>query len=78
VTRIDAEASVEEGLAALRRGAPEAVRTVKRLAREHQAKDLDRVVADLAAVSAELFEGAEAREGMAAFAERCRPAWALA
>jgi hypothetical protein len=51
---------------------------MKRLARTQQATDLGRVIADLAVVSADLFAGAEAREGMAAFAERRPPAWASA
>jgi enoyl-CoA hydratase/carnithine racemase len=75
VTRIDT--SVDADLAALRRAAPGAMREMKRLAREQQATDIERVIARMTTVSSELFDSAEAREGMAAFAERRPPAWAL-
>jgi enoyl-CoA hydratase/carnithine racemase len=59
-------------LAAIAAAGPEALRTVRRLA-------LPAVTAALAEaerLSAELFAGAEAREGMAAFLARRPPAWA--
>jgi enoyl-CoA hydratase/carnithine racemase len=65
-------------LASLAAGAPGAQATVKRLARGWSGGDgdVDRTLEDMTALSAELFAGSEAREGMAAFAERRPPAWA--
>jgi hypothetical protein len=37
--------------------------------------DVDRRLEDMTGLSAALFAGGEAREGMAAFAERRAPAW---
>ncbi|HEX6023414.1 MAG TPA: enoyl-CoA hydratase-related protein [Solirubrobacter sp.] len=68
VTRVGE--SLEPELSAIRAAGPEAVATVKALVRE--GIDLD----EAARLSEELFSSAEAREGMAAFAERRSPSWA--
>jgi enoyl-CoA hydratase/carnithine racemase len=61
--------SLDPELIAIRAAGPEAIKTVKALART--GIDLD----GAERLSAELFAGEEAREGMAAFAERRPPAW---
>jgi enoyl-CoA hydratase/carnithine racemase len=61
--------SLDPELVAIRAAGPEAIKTVKALART--GIDLD----GAERLSAELFAGEEAREGMAAFAERRPPAW---
>lgn len=73
----DAEdATVAGELAAILRGGPAAVRTVKALCRRLGRVDIDAVIAEAETLSAALFAGDEAREGMAAFAEHRLPAWA--
>jgi enoyl-CoA hydratase/carnithine racemase len=62
--------SLDPELAAIRAAGPHAVETVKAVART--GIDIDAAEA----LSAELFAGDEAREGMAAFAERRPAAWA--
>jgi enoyl-CoA hydratase/carnithine racemase len=73
VTRIAPEPSLEPELTGIRASGPEAVRTIKRLARP----DIDTALRDVEPISTALFNSPEAREGMAAFAERRPPAWAL-
>jgi enoyl-CoA hydratase/carnithine racemase len=77
VTRLDDRASVALELAAVLRGAPNAVRTVKRMAREVAGADTGPVLDRMERLSASLFGSGEAREGMAAFAERRAPSWVL-
>lgn len=67
--------AVEETLTALRSGAPGALATIKRLARSWAAADASRLLTEATTLSAELFAGHEAAEGMAAFAERRPPRW---
>jgi methylglutaconyl-CoA hydratase len=71
----DPEVSLEPEIGAILRGAPGAIRTVKRLARQHASADVDGVLQDMEALSADLFRHPEAAEGMAAFLERRTPAW---
>jgi enoyl-CoA hydratase/carnithine racemase len=71
-----ANAAVETVLDGLRRGAPGALATVKRLARTWADTDMDGLLEEMGEVSADLFASAEAAEGMAAFAERRPPSWA--
>jgi enoyl-CoA hydratase/carnithine racemase len=71
----DPEVSVEPEIGAILRGAPGAIRTVKRLARQHASTDVDTVLKDMEELSADLFRHPEAAEGMAAFLERRTPAW---
>ncbi len=56
-------------------GAPRAVRETKRLLRRVPAMDRDDAFAEMRSLSEELFDGPDAREGMAAFREKRRPAW---
>jgi len=61
--------------AGLRSGAPGAVAATKALLRTVPGRPLTEAFADMAALSAQMFAGDEAREGMAAFAERRPPRW---
>jgi enoyl-CoA hydratase/carnithine racemase len=54
------------------------VRTIKQLARRLAGADVDAAVREVEALSTALFASEEAREGMAAFAERRAPAWMAA
>jgi enoyl-CoA hydratase/carnithine racemase len=77
VTRVDAEdASLDTETAAIRDGGPNALATVKRLARRRNGAAVDAALAEAERLSAELFATTEAREGMAAFLARRPPAWA--
>lgn len=77
VTTIGTAETVDACAAAIAAGGPEAVRTTKRLAREAAGvADIHAVVARMEEISAALFAGTEAAEGMAAFAEKRPPAWA--
>jgi enoyl-CoA hydratase/carnithine racemase len=76
VTRVAEDAPVEPELDGIRRSGPQAVRTAKEVARRLAGADVEAALLDAETVSAALFESAEAREGMAAFAERRAPAWA--
>jgi methylglutaconyl-CoA hydratase len=77
ITRVadDPEVSLDREIAAVLQGAPEALQTVKRLARRHAGADVDAVLQDMEALSADLFRHPEAAEGMAAFFERRPAAW---
>lgn len=76
VTRIaDEPVTLEPESTAILRGGPEAVRTVKRLARRLTGTDMAGTLAEMEELSAALFDSAEAAEGMAAFAARRPPAW---
>jgi enoyl-CoA hydratase/carnithine racemase len=76
VTRVAEDASLEPELEGIRRSGPEAVRTAKDVARRLAGFDVESALRDAEAISTALFESAEAREGMAAFAQRRPPAWA--
>lgn len=67
--------AVDAVLDGVRRGAPAALATIKRLARQWSESDMDGLIEEMTALSADLFAGPEAAEGMAAFAERRAPAW---
>jgi enoyl-CoA hydratase/carnithine racemase len=69
------DAAVDAVLDDLRRGAPAALATIKRLAREWSRPDMDALIDEMTVLSAQLFAGDEAAEGMAAFAERREPSW---
>jgi methylglutaconyl-CoA hydratase len=60
---------------AVRKGAPGAVAATKELMRGLRAQSWSDGLAAAAARSADLFAGAEAAEGMAAFLEKRRPSW---
>jgi enoyl-CoA hydratase len=72
----DPQAAVAEVLDALRLCSPQGLAESKRIAAAPVLAALDADGARLAALSADLFGSAEAREGMAAFTERRPPTWA--
>lgn len=76
VVEADDRDTLDDVLDRLRQGAPGAQATIKRLVRRSAAPDIDALIDETTVTSAELFAGAEAAEGMAAFAERRPPAWA--
>ncbi|HEY4625784.1 MAG TPA: enoyl-CoA hydratase-related protein, partial [Blastococcus sp.] len=69
------DAAVDELVAQLSQGAPEALAVTKQLLREVPGAGLQEDFARMAAVSAERFGSAEAREGIAALLEKRPPAW---
>lgn len=73
-----AEQALAGELGALRRSAPRAVAVTKSLTRQFAEVDIRARLQQMGRLSAELFAGDEAKEGMAAFAERREPSWALA
>ncbi len=60
---------------AIRKAAPGALRATKGLLRDLPPHDWTEGLTTAAALSAELFAGAEAAEGMAAFLQKRRPSW---
>jgi methylglutaconyl-CoA hydratase len=70
------DATVDAFVAQLAQGAPQALAVTKTLLREVPGPDLQEDFRRMAAVSAERFGSAEAREGIAALLEKRRPAWA--
>jgi enoyl-CoA hydratase/carnithine racemase len=64
-------------LDSLAQGAPNAQATIKRLSRQWAEPEMDGLIAEMTALSGDLFTAEEAREGMAAFAERRATAWSL-
>jgi enoyl-CoA hydratase/carnithine racemase len=75
VTRVAADADLAPELDAIRRSAPRAVRAAKEVARRLAGTDVDAALRQVEQLSADLFAGDEAREGMAAFSERRPPSW---
>jgi enoyl-CoA hydratase/carnithine racemase len=69
------DAWVAEQTVALRKSAPGAVRATKKLLRALPAQGWSDGLEAAASISAELFAGPEATEGMAAFLQKRRPAW---
>ena len=67
--------ALDDTLNALRSGAPGALITIKRLAREWSAPQVDRLIREMTTLSAQLFATQEAAEGMTAFAQRRPPSW---
>lgn len=72
----DLDAAVDEVVADLLLGGPEALAAAKRLVYEVPGGPIDEAFAWTAELSASLFRGAEAAEGMTAFLEKRPPAWA--
>jgi methylglutaconyl-CoA hydratase len=70
------DATVDAFVAQLGQGAPQALAVTKKLLRDVPGPDLQEDFRRMAAVSAERFGSAEAREGIAALLEKRRPAWA--
>lgn len=71
--QIDAE--IDAILADLRKGGPNALGFCKRLVNEVPAMEQEAAFAWTARLSAELFKGAEAAEGMKAFLQKRKPSW---
>jgi methylglutaconyl-CoA hydratase len=75
----DGDAALDEWVAerttAIRQAAPGAVRATKGLLRDLPSDDWSEGLTTAAALSAELFAGAEAAEGMEAFLQKRRPSW---
>ena len=76
VTDGELDAAVDAFVAQLGQGAPQALAVTKKLLRDVPGPDLQEDFRRMAAVSAERFGSAEAREGIAALLEKRRPAWA--
>lgn len=72
----DLDAQTQRYAGLLLRGAPGALAVTKQLLRDVPALSLADGLSQMAEVSASRFGSAEAREGMAAFAERREPSWA--
>ena len=74
----DDEGDVVDGvLAELRQGAPAAQAAIKRVARQWSEVDMDGLIEEMTVLSADLFAGEEAAEGVAAFAAKRAPSWAV-
>jgi enoyl-CoA hydratase/carnithine racemase len=75
----DGDAALDEWVAeqttAIRQAAPGALRATKGLLRDLPQRDWGEGLTTAAALSAELFAGAEAAEGMEAFLQKRRPTW---
>jgi enoyl-CoA hydratase/carnithine racemase len=75
----DGQASLDEWVAerttAIRQAAPGALRATKGLLRDLPQREWDEGLTAAAALSAELFAGPEAAEGMEAFLQKRRPSW---
>jgi methylglutaconyl-CoA hydratase len=76
VPREQLDAAVEEALADLRLGAPNALGAAKRIVREVPRMEPKDAFQRMTQLSAELFRSDEAAEGIAAFMARRKPAWA--
>ena len=77
VPAADLDASVAEYVSALRLGAPAALAGTKELLRAERPATLTEDFAQMQALSASYFAGADGQEGMRAFAERRSPAWVI-
>ena len=76
VPRESLDDAIEEVLADLRRGGPTALGVAKRLVYEVPALEQKEALRWASKLSAELFAGAEAAEGMQAFLQKRKPSWA--
>lgn len=70
------DAAVGAVVAELRKASPQGLAETKRLLGRALVRDIDERGEELVALSAELFDSPEAREGFAAFLERRPPRWA--
>jgi enoyl-CoA hydratase/carnithine racemase len=71
----DTDAALGTLLSSLARGGPVAQRETKRLVRSFSSGDVPTAIAEMTALSAQLFASEEASEGMQAFVEKRPPAW---
>jgi enoyl-CoA hydratase/carnithine racemase len=69
---------IDPVLESLAQGAPNAQATIKRLGRQWAEPGMEGLLVEMEVLSGDLFSAEEAREGMAAFAERRATAWTLA
>jgi methylglutaconyl-CoA hydratase len=69
------EVAVDRYVASILKGAPGALAGAKRLVRDVPGMAMHEAFEEMAERSAEFFASAEAREGMAAFAEKRPPSW---
>ena len=76
VSEDELDATVDDLVGRLALGAPQALAATKRLLLEVPGQDVAEDFQRMAALSAERFGSDEAREGMTAFREKRRPAWA--
>jgi methylglutaconyl-CoA hydratase len=76
VPRAELDAAVDEVLADLRKGGPNALGHAKRLVYEVPAMEQKQAFQWTSRLSAELFRGEEAAAGMKAFLTRSKPPWA--
>ena len=76
VPKAELDTAVEEVLSDLRKGGPNAVGLAKRLVYEVPAMEQKDAFGYTSRLSAELFRGEEAKEGMAAFLQKRKAAWA--
>jgi len=76
VPAAELDAAIAEVLADLRKGGPQALGFAKRLVREVPTMEQQKAFAWTTRLSGELFSGTEAAEGMTAFLEKRKPAWA--
>ncbi|MGE0000303.1 MAG: enoyl-CoA hydratase-related protein [Ilumatobacteraceae bacterium] len=72
----DGAAVVADWCSSIEQAAPRAQQVTKALTRRLVAIDVPALLEEMEVLSAEMFDGPEAREGMAAFAERRPPSWA--
>lgn len=70
---LDAEVARYTGMLAL--GGPTALAATKEMLRAPRPRDLDAAFAEMLALSAGFFAGAEGQEGITAFAQKRRPSW---
>lgn len=73
----DGKEELRQVLANVRLAAPGAVKTTKALARRFVHESVSELIEEMSVVSAQQFDSPEGREGMAAFVEKRRPAWAI-
>ena len=73
----DGTAEIDSLVDAVGAAAPGAVRVTKLLVRDFVHVDVANVITEMTALSARLFDSPEAAEGMAAFAEKRSPSWAV-
>jgi len=73
----DLDAEVARYVEMLRLGAPGALAATKQMLRAQRPSDMSEQFAAMQELSAGFFTGAEGQEGMAAFAEKRTPSWAV-
>jgi methylglutaconyl-CoA hydratase len=76
VPAFDLDSEVARYVEMLRLGAPGALAGTKEMLRRERPAALDAQFAEMQALSARFFAGEEGQEGMRAFAEKRKPAWA--